>query len=87
MWTDVYEDLGDLTESQQLAFIKAMIQDLFPDDPDKITSLLKSIREARFASGLGSVHCGSGVHQSNVMANIAQENGTCLVTAENRLTI
>ena len=36
-----------------------MKQDLFPDDPNKITSLLKSIREAHFASGLGCVHCGS----------------------------
>ena len=36
-----------------------MKQDLFPDEPDKITKLLKSIREARFASGLGCVHCGS----------------------------
>lgn len=36
-----------------------MKQDLFPDEPDKITKLLKSIREAKFASGLGCVHCGS----------------------------
>ncbi|WP_342506635.1 IS1595 family transposase [Sporosarcina sp. FSL K6-2383] len=59
MWTDVYEDFSDLTKSEQLALFKAMKQDLFPDDPDKITSLLKSIREACFASGLGCVHCGS----------------------------
>jgi len=59
MWTDVYEDFSDLTESEQLALFEAMKQDLFPDDPNKITSLLKSIREARFASGLGCVHCGS----------------------------
>ncbi|AMQ07046.1 IS1595 family transposase [Sporosarcina psychrophila] len=59
MWTDVYEDFSDLTKLEQLALFEAMKQDLFPDDPDKITSLLKSIREARFASGLGCVHCGS----------------------------
>ena len=36
-----------------------MKQDLFPEEPDKINKLLKSIREARFSSGIGCVHCGS----------------------------
>lgn len=55
----VYEDFSGLSKSEQLALFNAMKQDLFPDEPDKITKLLKSIREARFASGLGCVHCGS----------------------------
>jgi len=59
MWEDVYEDFSELTKSEQMALFNAMKQDLFPDEPDKITKLLKSIREARFASGLGCVHCGS----------------------------
>ncbi|MDW0118597.1 IS1595 family transposase [Sporosarcina thermotolerans] len=65
MWTDVYEDFSDLTKSEQLALFEAMKQDLFPDDPNKITALLKSIREARFASGLGCVHCGSTTVKRN----------------------
>ncbi|GLF90224.1 hypothetical protein Saga11_14830 [Bacillus safensis] len=59
MWENVYEKFSDLTKSEQLALFNAMKQDLLPDEPDKITKLLKSIREARFASGLGGVHCGS----------------------------
>jgi hypothetical protein len=42
-----------------MALFITMKQDLFPDEPDKISKLLKSIREARFASGFGCVHCGS----------------------------
>lgn len=42
-----------------MALFNAMKQDLFPDEPDKITKLLKSIREARSALGMGCVHCGS----------------------------
>lgn len=59
MWKGVYEDFSELTKSEQMALFNAMKDDLFPDEPDKITKLLKSIREARFASGLGCVHCGS----------------------------
>ena len=59
MWLDVYEQFGELTESEQLALFNAMKQDLFPDDPSKITKLLKDIREARFASGMACVQCGS----------------------------
>jgi transposase-like protein len=59
MWENDYEEFSDLTKSEQLALFNAMKQDLFPDEPDKITKLFKSIREARFASGLGCVHCGS----------------------------
>ena len=57
MWENVYEDFSELTKSEQLALFNAMKEDLFPDEPDKITKLLKSIREARFA--LGCVHRGS----------------------------
>jgi len=59
MWKDVYEDISELTKSEQMALFNAMKQDLFPDEPDKINKLLKRIRESRFASGLGCVHCGS----------------------------
>jgi transposase-like protein len=59
MWKDIYEDFSELTKSEQMALFNAMKEDLFPDEPDKITKLLKSIREFRFASGLGCVHCGS----------------------------
>ena len=56
MWRDVYEDFSELTKSEQIALFEAMKQDLFPEEPDKITKLLKSIRESRFASGLGCLH-------------------------------
>jgi hypothetical protein len=53
MWESVYEEFSELTKSEQMALFNAMKQDLFPDELDKITLLLKSIRENRFASGLG----------------------------------
>lgn len=59
MWLDVYEDFSELSESEQLALFEAMKQDLFPDDPKKITELLNRIRESRFSSGLACVQCGS----------------------------
>lgn len=59
MWTDLYEEVCDLTTEGQLALYEAMKQDLFPDGTNKINVLLKSIREAGFSSGLGCVHCGS----------------------------
>lgn len=59
MWKDVYEEFGDLSKSEQMALFEAIKQDLFPEEPDKISQLLKTIRESRFASGLGCLHCGS----------------------------
>lgn len=59
MWEDVYEEFSELKKSEQIALFKAIKQDLFPDEPDKITKLLNSIRESRFASGMGCLHCGS----------------------------
>ncbi|MDM5221098.1 IS1595 family transposase [Peribacillus sp. NJ11] len=59
MWENVYEGFSELTKTQQMALFEAIKQDLFPEDPDKIDKLLRSIREARFASGIGCVHCGS----------------------------
>jgi hypothetical protein len=59
MWKDVYEEFSELTKSDQMALFEAMKEDLFPDEPDKITKLLKTIREARFSSGMDYVHCGS----------------------------
>lgn len=44
-----------------MALFEAMKQDLFPEEPDKITKLLKTIREARFASGMACVHCWYGL--------------------------
>lgn len=55
MWKDVYEEFSELTKSEQIALFEALKQDLFPEEPDKITKL----REARFASGMACVHCGS----------------------------
>lgn len=45
MWKNVYEDFSELTKSDQMALFHSMKQNLFPDEPDKITKLLKSIRE------------------------------------------
>lgn len=59
MWLDIYEEFSELSKTEQLALYKAMKEDLFPDEPDKITGMLKTVREARFASGIGCVHCGS----------------------------
>lgn len=59
MWLDIYEEFSELSKSEQMALFKAMKEDLFPDEPDKITGMLKTIREARFSSGMGCVHCGS----------------------------
>lgn len=59
MWLDIYEEFSELSKSEQIALFEAMKQDLFPDEPDKITKLLKSIRESRFSAGLACVHCGS----------------------------
>lgn len=59
IWKDVYEDFSELTNPEQMALFNAMKQDLFPEEPDKITTLLKHIRKARFAFGLGCVRCGS----------------------------
>ncbi len=51
MWLDIYEGFSELSKEEQLKLYNAMKQDLFPNEPDKITELLKSIRESRFASG------------------------------------
>lgn len=59
MWKDVDEDFSNLTKLEQLAWFNAMKDDLFPDEPNNIFKFLKTIREARFASGLGCLHCGS----------------------------
>lgn len=59
MWLDVYEEANELTKEEQLELFNALKNDLFPDEPDKITKLLKTIRESRFDSGIACVHCGS----------------------------
>lgn len=52
MWLDVYEEANELTKEEQFELFNALKNDLFPDEPDKITKLLKSIRESRFSSGI-----------------------------------
>jgi hypothetical protein len=39
MWLDIYEEFSELSKSEQLALFKAMKEDLFPDEPDKITGM------------------------------------------------
>ena len=49
MWLDVYEDVNELINEEQLEpSLKRLKNDLFPDEPDKITKLLKNIRESPF---------------------------------------
>ena len=81
MWKDVYEEFSELTNSEQMALFNAMKQDLFPEEPDKITKLLKNIREARFASGLGCVHCGALLLNGTV--NIVQDNAIYVMIVGN----
>lgn len=59
MWLDVHEDFSKLSKSEQLALFEALKHDLFPEELDKINKLLKILREARFSSGIGCVHCDS----------------------------
>jgi transposase-like protein len=59
MWLDIYEEFNELTKEEKIALFEAMKQDLFPEEPEKITKLLNNIRESRFSSGLACVHCGS----------------------------
>ncbi|MRX72205.1 IS1595 family transposase [Bacillus lacus] len=65
MWLDVYEEANELTKEEQFELFNALKNDLFPDEPDKITKLLKSIRESRFSSGIACVHCGSTAIKRN----------------------
>ncbi len=65
MWLDIYAEFSELSKAEQMALFNAMKEDLFPDESDKITGLLKTIREARFSSGMGCVHCGSTSFKRN----------------------
>jgi hypothetical protein len=56
MWLDIYEEFSNLSESEQIALFEAMKHDLFPEEPEKITKLLKKIRESRFSAGIACVH-------------------------------
>lgn len=85
MWKDVYEDFSDLTKSERLALFNAMKEDLFPEEPDKITKVLNTIREARFASGMTCVHCGS--MSVKRMVNIVQDNAIYVRIVENHSMI
>ncbi|QNO13519.1 IS1595 family transposase [Alkalicella caledoniensis] len=59
MWKDLYAEFTDLDKKDQIALFEAMKIDLYLEDPSKITELLNSIRETRFAAGMACVHCGS----------------------------
>jgi len=59
MWGYVYEAVGELGKADQLALFKAMKQDLYPKEENKMEELLPKIKESRFSSGLGCLHCGS----------------------------
>jgi transposase-like protein len=59
MWLDIYQELSKLSVAEQMALFEAMKHDLFPEEPENITKLLKSIRESRFSAGIACVHCGS----------------------------
>ncbi|MBM7703623.1 Mg2+/Co2+ transporter CorC [Bacillus iocasae] len=59
MWLGIYEESSERSKSEQMALFEAMKQDLFSDEPEKITKLLKSIRESRFADGMSCIHCSS----------------------------
>ncbi|UTI42238.1 IS1595 family transposase [Niallia sp. RD1] len=65
MWLGVYENANGLTKEERLELFKALKNDLFPDEPDKISKLLKQIRETRFNSGMACVHCGSTAVKRN----------------------
>ncbi|MDD1502517.1 hypothetical protein PVA17_07025 [Lysinibacillus sp. CNPSo 3705] len=55
----MYEAVGELGKADQLALFKAMKQDLYPKEENKMQKLLPMIKESRFSSDLGCLHCGS----------------------------
>lgn len=65
LYEQFYEQFHELSESEQKAFLNAIKQDFFQDEPDTITILLEKIREARFSSGLYCLHCGSTAVKRN----------------------
>jgi len=81
----VYEDFTDLTELEQLTLFEAMKKELFSDEPDKNTLLLKAfVRHVLLRVWIAFI---VGVHQSNLMVNITHDNGTHLYDCSNPLTI
>jgi len=60
-----YEAVGELGKADQLALFKAMKQDLYPKEENKMEELLPKIKESRFSSGLGCLHCGSTAVKRN----------------------
>ncbi len=61
----MYEAVGELGKADQLALFKAMKQDLYPKEENKMEILLPKIKESRFSSGLGCLHCGSNAVKRN----------------------
>lgn len=60
MWEKLYEQFHELPESEQKAFLDAIKQDFFTDEPDTITILLKK----KTAALMKDVHGVSISHQS-----------------------
>jgi len=46
MWIYVYEAVGELRKADQLALFKAMKQDLYPNEENKMEKLLPKIKES-----------------------------------------
>ncbi len=65
MWRYVYEAVGELGKADQLALFKQLKQYLYPRDGNKIGKSLPKIKESRFSSGLGCLHCGSTAVKRN----------------------
>ncbi len=51
----VYEEFSELTKTKTMVLFDPMKYDLFTEEPDKITKLFKTIREAQFSSGMACV--------------------------------
>jgi len=58
-WRYVYRDFQNLTEAEQHRLFEAIKDELFPSPKTDIGNLIGDIRENRFSSGLGCLHCGS----------------------------
>lgn len=48
MWRYVYEAVREFKKTDQLALFKAMKQDLYPEEENKMEKLLPKIKESRF---------------------------------------
>lgn len=65
MWRYVYEAVNELKKADKIALFKAIKQDLYPKEETKMDKILPKIKESRFSSGLGCLHCGSTAIKRN----------------------